>query len=190
MRVKDVKHSAYFRLKALPWHTSYLAAMWILCGELQTLYADSIDADEIPLMTSTMDLVREVITLGESLQAGPRAAELTETWGEVIAARDDQEGSDPGLLNALATFEALAQEIVGLSGKHDAANWAMNAAEGRWRDWDQPGPILVDRDEEVDDSSPMAQTLELFGRVASEVTAMQGPDWDPVRIRTQIFGQR
>lgn len=82
MRVADAKHSVFSRLKALPWHTSYLAAMWVLCGELQSLYADCIDADEIPLMASTMDLVREVITVGGSQQAGARAAELTEAWGE------------------------------------------------------------------------------------------------------------
>lgn len=66
----------------------------------------------------------------------------------MITAREDRPRADPGLLNALATFEALAQEIAGLSGHYDAANWVMNAAEYRW--W----------------------------------------DWDPVRVRTQIFGQR
>ena len=36
----------------------------------------------------------------------------------------------------------------------------------------------------------MAQTLALFGRVVSEVAALQGPEWDPVPISTRIFGQQ
>lgn len=89
----------------------------------------------------------------------------------------------------MAPFEALAQEIARLSGHYDAGNWAPNAAADRWDDWDRPGPILVDPNEEADDSSPKAQTLASFARVVSTVTALTGPDWDPVRIRAQIFGQ-
>jgi hypothetical protein len=36
--VGDAEHSAYQGLQSLPWRV-YLVAMWILCGELQTLYA-------------------------------------------------------------------------------------------------------------------------------------------------------
>jgi hypothetical protein len=48
MRVKDAKYSIYFGLKRLPWPPAYLAAMWILCGELRSLYADWIGAEEVP----------------------------------------------------------------------------------------------------------------------------------------------
>jgi hypothetical protein len=139
-------------LKVLPWHPSYLAAMWVLGGELRSLYADWIGADEVSLLETTMDLVREVIIAGESWSAIDRAEELADAWGPVLA-RHEASFAPGGLLNALATFEALAQEIARLSGHYDAGNWATNA------------------------------------RVVSTVTTMTGPDWDPVRIRAQIFGQ-
>lgn len=189
MRVKDAKYSIYSGLKALPWRPAYLGAMWILCGELQSLYAGWIAADEVPLMASTMDLTREVVVAGESPQATKRAADLADAWEPVLAVREDSDASG-GLLNTLGAFAGLAEEIAGICGHYSAANWATNAAEDRWQDWDQPGPIVVNWDEEADDSSPMAQTLALFGRIVSEVTAIQRPEWDPVRIRAQIFDQQ
>jgi hypothetical protein len=187
MRVYDASDAIYSGLAALPWRPSYLAAMWILCEELQSLYAAWISDDEVPLMASTMDLVREVVIAGESPQAARRASELAAAWEPVIEAREAE--TPAGLLNVLATFEALAQEIAGLSGRYDAANWAANAAEQRWQNWGDPGSIYLDPDQQVDDSSPMAQTLVLFARVVSEVAALPGPEWDPVRIRARIFGQ-
>ena len=186
MRVYDAADSIFSGLAALPWRPSYLAAMWILCGELQSLYAAWIGDDEVPLMVSTMDLVREVVIAGESPQAAARACELAANWEPAIEARENE--TPVGPLNVLAAFEALAQEIADPSGRYDAANWAANAAEQRWRDWDDPESIYLDPDEQADDSSPVAQTLALFGRVVSEVAALQGPEWDPVPIRALIFG--
>lgn len=186
MRVYDAADSIYSGLAVLPWQPSYLAAMWILCGELQSLYAAWIEDDEAALMTSTMDLVREVVIAGESPRVAGRAAELATAWERVTDARQDEA---PGSLpNVLVTFKALAQEIAGRCGRHDAASWVTNAAENRWRDWDDPGPRLLDPDEQVDDSSPMAQTLAWFCHVVSEVAARRGEDWDPVPIRAQILG--
>jgi hypothetical protein len=188
MRVYDAADSVYSGLVALPWCPSYLAAMWILCAELQSLYAAWISDDEVPLMASTMDLVREVVIAGESPRSAVRAWELAAAWEPVIEARENEEPCGP--LNVLATFEALAQEIADPAGRYDSANWAANAAEQRWRDWDDPGSVYLDPDEQADDSSPTAQTLVLFGRVVSAVTALQGPEWDPVPIRARIFAQR
>jgi hypothetical protein len=187
MRVNDTKSSIYRGLKSLPWRPSYLAAMWILCGELQSLYAAWIKA-EAPLIGSTMDLAREVAIAGESPQAAGRASELAAAWRRGIAAR---EAEAPGaVLAALTTFKALAQEIAALSSPYYAASWAVPAAEDRWQDWDAPEPILMNQDREADDSSPTAQTLALFRRVVAEIAAMQGPEWDPVQIRAQIFEQQ
>jgi hypothetical protein len=187
MRVDDAEDSVYHGLKALPWRPSYLTAMWILCGELRSLYADSTSEDDRPVMALTMDLVREVVIYDESPESIGRARTLVNDWDRVRVA--GEAGAPGGLLNVWITFDALAQEIAGLSGRYYATEWVTNAATERWRTWDRPGPIIVDPDEETDDSSPMAQTLELFGRVVSRVTAMQGPEWDPMRIRAQIFGQ-
>lgn len=188
MRVNDVTDSIYSGLTALPWHPSYLAAMWLVCAELQSLYATWITDDEVPLMASTMDLVRELVLAGESPEVAGRATGLAAAWaGDLAARRPEAPGA---LLNVLATFEALAQEIAGLSGRYDGANWAPNAIEMRWWGWDVPGPIVLDPDEQIDDSSPKGQAFTRFGRVVSGVTAWHGPDWDPVRIRAQILGPR
>lgn len=188
MRVKDAKYSIYFGLKRLPWHPAYLAAMWILAGELRSLYSDWIGTDEVPLLETTMDLVREVVIAGESWSAVDQAEELADAWGTVLA-RYERSSASGGLLNVKATFEALAQEIARLSGHYDAGNWVTSAAADRWDDWDRPGPILVDPNEEADDSSPKAQTLASFVRVVRTVTTWTEPDWDPVRIRARIFGR-
>jgi hypothetical protein len=131
MRVKDATYSIYFGLKRLPWHPAYLAAMWVLGGELRSLYADWIGAQEVPLVETTMDLVREVVIAGESWSAVDRAEELADAWRPVYV-RYERSSASGGLLNVLATFEALAQEIARLSGHYDAGNWVTNAAKDRW----------------------------------------------------------
>jgi hypothetical protein len=191
MRVDEAGLSIFSSLVALPWCPSYLAAMWILCGELQSLYAPWIEDDEVPLMASTMDLVREVVIAGESPQTAVRAWELVAVWEPVIDEPEPGAPEGPLLLNVLGIFQSLAVEIAEPGGgRYDSANWVPNAVEDRWRDWDDPGPIYLDPNEPVDDSSPLAQTFARFGRVISEVAAWQGPDWDPVRIRAQIFDQQ
>jgi hypothetical protein len=59
----------------------------------------------------------------------------------------------------------------------------------RWRDWDRPGPIIVDQEdvEEVIEPSPMGQTLAVFDRVVTRVSGLVSPEWDPARIRAEIF---
>jgi hypothetical protein len=135
-----------------------------------------------------MDLVREVIISGESAESTRRAKTLVDDWDRVRI--EEGAGASGGLLDTWITFDALAQEVAGLSGRYYATEWVTNAATERWRTWDGPGPIVVDPDEEADDSSPMAQTLELFGRVISRVSTTRGPEFDPARIRAQIFGQQ
>jgi hypothetical protein len=45
MGVNDTENSIYEGLRGLAWRP-YLAAMWILCGQLQTLYADEFSDAE------------------------------------------------------------------------------------------------------------------------------------------------
>ena len=65
----------------------------------------------------------------------------------------------------------------------------MNAATERWRDWNRPGLIIVNLEdaEEVIESSPMGQTLAVFDRVVTGVSGLVSPEWDPARIRAEIF---
>jgi hypothetical protein len=182
------KDSLYRGLRSLP-RRPYLAAMWILCGELQVLYAPWTNDEVTSLMASTMDLVREAAISGESAEVAQRGLELARAWAPVIEAKDAEPGSPGALLNAWATFEGLAQEIGGLSGRYDGANWATLAVADRWRDWDEPGPIIMSRvnAEEVDASSPMGQTLAWFRWIVKKVAWFAGPECDPVRIRAAIL---
>jgi len=191
MRVDGAARSIHSGLVALPWRPSYLAAMWILCGELRSLYAAWIEDDEVLLMASTMDVVREVVIAGESPQTAVRAWELAAVWDPVIDEREPGAPEGLLLLNVLGIFQSLALEIAEPGGgRYDSANWVPNAVEDRWRDLDDQGPVYLDPDEPVDDSSPLAQTLARFGRVISGVAAWQGPDWDPMRIRAQVLDQQ
>src|SRR6266699_61908 len=73
--VGDAEDSVYQGLQSLPWRV-YLVAMWILCGELQTLYAPWIHEADRPLMASTMDLIRDVVIVGESDGTARRGREV------------------------------------------------------------------------------------------------------------------
>src|SRR5215471_11249818 len=106
MRVNDAENSIYEGLRGLAWRP-YLAAMWILCGELQTLYADEFSDAERPLIPPTMDVVREVAAAGESAELTRRAAELTQAWGDMRAEQEHEASS--GLMNVWATFAGLVQ---------------------------------------------------------------------------------
>jgi hypothetical protein len=188
----DAKWSIYQGLRSLP-RRPYLVAMWIVGGELRTLYAPwNNDEKLLELMASTMDLVREAAIAGESPELARRALDLGRAWKPVLRAADRVDsGISGGLLNAWWTFALLAQEIGGLARRYAAASWVANAATERWRDHSEPGPILVsvENAEEVDESSLMGQTLARFERILSGVSGHVSPEWDPARIRAAILGE-
>ena len=186
--VGDVGYWIYLRLMAKP-RRVYLVAMWTLCGELRELYAPWIGAGDETLMTSTMDLVRDAAIGGETGETAVRGLELSEAWEDFR--RTHRAGAPGGLVNTWATFAGLAAEIGGLAGEGAGAQWVINAAEARWRDWSRLGPILVNTEhaEELIESSPLGQTFEVFYRVVTRVSRLVSPEWDPVRIRAAIFPQ-
>jgi hypothetical protein len=188
----DAKWSIYQGLRSLP-RRPYLVAMWILGGELRTLYAPWNNGEKLlELMAATMDLVREAAISGESPDLARRALGLGRAWKPILRAADRVDSKTPGgLLNAWTTFALLAQEIGGPARRYAAANWVANAATERWRDLSEPGPVLVsvENAEEVDESSSMGQTLARFERILSGVSGQVSPEWDPVRIRAAILGQ-
>jgi hypothetical protein len=186
MRVKDAEDSIYEGLQELAWHR-YLAAMWILCGELQTLYSDEFSAAEQSLLIPTMDVVREVATAGESAERTRQAAELADAWGDVRTEREDE--ASPGLVNFWATFEGLVQEIAGIGRRFEGAEWVTNAVTERWREENQhnQGPVWLNPNEEVADASPTANMLALFQRVVAETSRAPEGDWEPLRLRARIF---
>jgi hypothetical protein len=185
MRVRDARIAIHDGLMALPWRPCYLTAMWILCGELQALYADWIGDDEHRLMASTMEMVRDVVISGESAQAAGQAAGLSDAWDGMFDTRLAEWSA--GLLNTVAVFWSLVTEIAGISGRYSAAGEVSPAVRKRWPERTRHGLIIEDPDEETDDSSPLAQALMLFGRIVSQVADYEGTEWDPVGIRAQIL---
>jgi hypothetical protein len=67
-----------------------------------------------------------------------------------------------------------------------------NAVVEPWREASHhgQGPILVDPIAEVADDSPTARTLTLFQHIVAEVVRAQEGDWEPRRLRAQIFRGR
>ena len=187
----DAEWSIYQGLRSLP-RRPYLVAMWILGGELHTLYAPwTRDEQLLELMAATMDLVREAAISGESPELARRALALGRAWKPVLKAGRADRGVSGGLLNAWKTFGLLAQELGGLDRRYAAADWVADAATQRWRDHSEPGPIFVNAElaEEVIESSPIGQTLARFERILSGVSGHVSPEWDPARIRAAILGQ-
>jgi hypothetical protein len=189
MRVNDTENSIYEGLRGLAWRP-YLAAMWILCGQLQTLYADEFSDAERSLIPPTMDVAREVAAAGESAELTRQAAELAEAWDSVRDEREPEASS--GLMNVWATLEGLVQEIAGITPRYGGAEWLTNAVVEPWREASRhgQGPILVDPIAEVADDSPTARTLALFQSIVAEVARAQEGDWEPRRLRAQIFRGR
>jgi hypothetical protein len=80
----DAEWSVYQGLRSLP-RRPYLVTMWILCGELQTLYAPWTGNDAAALMIPTMELVREAAVSGESAELSRRGLDLARAWRPVYA---------------------------------------------------------------------------------------------------------
>jgi len=191
MRIYDIRASIYARLKALPWRR-YLTAMWILSSELQSMYADELNSlypdwlrdDELSLASSTMDAVGEVAKGNDTQHVVDKATKLAHEWRQLVDwARDDVKVSF-GLVGAWRTFESLAQEIGGLTVHYDAAEWVGGAGMERWR---ARPPRITTFEEEVDDASPMAQTLALFERIVIRVAEAPDSNLDPVQLRSKIL---
>jgi hypothetical protein len=183
MRVWDKEDLIYDGLRALNWRR-YLAAMWILCDDLRSFFADKHIDVEDRLMASTLELVREVVINGYPEQSVTKAAKLAATWADIYTERQDEVLGE--VLNAWATFEGLCQEIAGKTGLYYASDWVTKAATQRWR-IPTGRSRYVDRNEEIDDDSPMAQTLTLFEHIVTKIAVWQGTEWDPVNIRSQIL---
>lgn len=177
MRVRDAERSINRGLRALPWR-SYLIAMWLLCNELSSLYAAQLSEMDRPLLESTMDLVRNAATTEEQANIKRQAKKLDKAWGKLIKTRDGNSGG--GLLDAWVTFHSLTLEIADNSAKYYGSEWIAGPAIERWKQLpDDFGVVAVDPDEQVDDDSLTAQTLNRFISIIRRVSEAQGPEWDP-----------
>lgn len=168
----------------------YLAAMWLLCGELQSLYREQTLPADGSLMSSTLEVVLEALDSGSGSggEGAVRAAELDNRWRSVIDA--GSEGAQAGLWNAWVTFQALAAEIAGSAGAFEATERLANAATERWRDASPTGFRWINPNEEIDDDSPMARTLRAFEQVVTLVAESPGVTGRELAdIRSRVFGE-
>lgn len=176
MRVGDAEDSIYEGLRKLPW-PRYLAAMWILCRDLQTAYAGELDTVEDSALVSTVDLMQEVAVSGGSADAARRATELSDAWHQIRSHRE--KGASAGRVNLWSTLEGVAQEIASMVPQYEGAEWVTNAATERYREIrHNRRHIVVDPDEIIDDASPRAKLLKRFQFVVAEVTRLQEADWE------------
>jgi len=188
MRVEEVEDSVYYGLHALE-RRSYLAAMWILAGELRVMLADELTSAEVSLMASTLDLVRESVASGETATLADRAGGLYDAWYELQDALAEDESVGPGRTYTWATFRGLAVEAAGPVERGDAAvEYVTQAVVEWWReDPDQAGPVWINNpDETADDASPLARTLRLFEKVVIGVSDEQGDIGDLVQLRERL----
>jgi hypothetical protein len=190
MRVGEVADSVYDGLHALE-RRSYLAAMWILAGELRAMLAAELTSAEVSLMASTLDLVGEAITSGKTAALADRSSKLGDAWYELQDAMEEDESVGPGRTYTWATFQGLALEAAGPVARGDAAvEYVTQAVVEWWRDEDrdQAGPVWINNpDETADDASPLARALRLFDRIVTGVAGAPDEIADPVRLRERIL---
>jgi hypothetical protein len=139
-------------------------------------------------MASTLESVREVVVAGEvTADLARGAAELSARWEALFTERDGDPFVLGGQWNAWVVFADLTAEVAGTRKRYEATERLDNAATMRWRE-----PLgrarRIDPDEEIDDASPMAQTLSLFERVVAGIAQMPKSKWDPATVRTQLLG--
>jgi hypothetical protein len=190
MRVEEAEDSVYYGLKAME-RRPYLAAMWILGGELRAIYADELTGAEVSLVASTLDLVREAVTGEKAAVLADRAGKLYDAWDELRDAMEEDASVGPGRTYAWSTFQGLALEAVRpVARGSEAVEFVTQAVVERWRsaDPDQAGPIWISNpDETADDASPLARALRLFDRIVTGVAGAPGDVGDPARLRERIL---
>jgi hypothetical protein len=190
MVVEAAADSIYEGLRALD-RRRYLCAMWIVCNRLQAVYEDQLSDAERSLMAATLGAVREAVLAGEvSVDVGKQATDLYRHWQ--VMAVEQRADVAPGQWNAWAVFRDIASEVAGASQLYEATERVDLAATDRWRESRQ-WPIYDDPNEEVDESSPMARTLNYLDQAVKGVAGaaeleMRKAGWDPVKIRVQLLG--
>jgi hypothetical protein len=169
MRVYDTKQAIYANLRSLPW-LPYLGVMHTLCKLLQVQYQDRLAPSEVVLMDQTLQIISTTVQSGDPAREVDPARQLAAQWAALID--DDETSALPGQWNTWCTFEALAAEISGAAKRYAGTERLMLAATQRWRE-PYPGRARrIDREEEVPDTSELAQTLATFDQVVNAARAL------------------
>jgi hypothetical protein len=147
--------------------------MLTLCEMLRAQYQDRLSGTEFALMSETLQIVRTTTQSGDLAGNADTGRELYAQWRVLI--EDETAEVLPGHWNTWWTFHALAAEIARTANRYSGAERLLLAATGRWRE-PYPGKARrIDPDEEVADSTPLAQTLAAFEQVVVNAAAQDPP---------------
>lgn len=160
------KMSVYDGLRALPWER-YLVAMWLISREVRAPYESRLSDSERALMNSTLNTVRRFVEEGSEIPVVVSARDLAADWSGLLERRG--ESVMPGQWNLWSTFMDLAAELGGGAARYSAAERVGLAATEIWREPYQGRARRINIDEEIDDASPMAQTLAKLNRVVNYI---------------------
>jgi hypothetical protein len=186
VRISNMEASIRRGLRAMEWRR-YMAAMWIICGELQSAFADELGGADLLLIMSTRELVRNVAR-GVVNDGDEGASELAGAWLECCAHEDQV---SKGLACFWAVCQYLVGEVTGEIGKNRGTAWLFNVVRDRWRTPEEKmrnAFPIYDPKEEIDDSSPLGKFLNLLQTIVASATDYSG-DLDPVLMRATILGK-
>lgn len=185
MRVWDTKNAIYGGLRALEWYR-YLSAMWIICGELQDLYADRLTGPEPSLLSDSLAAVRAAVREHKVTDSTAASASmLALAWEPMITDHD----VSPGHWNARLVIAHLAGEVAGTCRRYVAAERVGNAATMRFEEKPRPDgrPIRHRPDEQIDDASPKA---EMLSRIQAIVTGLAQLEYLDIPSRPRMPNPR
>lgn len=163
----------------------YLAAMWIIFGELlRAGYSTELGEADSSLIESTRGLIRDVAR-GRAYYADDAHA-LCAAWDRQRA----HEGEvSLGLSTVWLIAHCLAGEVDGEMSEYEATGWLGNAVTELWRtpeDKMRHEYPIYRPDEEIDDSSPQGKFLKLLQRISESVASYSG-DLDPAQMLEEIL---
>jgi hypothetical protein len=134
-------------------------------------------------------VIRTVAQSGQvTAEVSGQAAGLYGRWEAMV--RQDENRVMPGQWNAWVVYRDLMAEVAGSVPQYEAAERVSLAVTDRWREssFERPVPIYEDPDEEVADSSLMAQVLARLDGIVAGVAGMSEPrlraeGWDRMKVR-------
>ena len=119
--IRNLSRTIFEKLEALP-AAAYLDVCWVLCSEIDRLFADRISADSRRLMGATLDELGGAIDSAEAISESPAALDLVAEW-EVLSA--GQIG-DEATAHIYFVFGDIANMLAGRYKIGQAHSWLLN----------------------------------------------------------------
>lgn len=185
LRIYDAERAIYRGLGDLEWR-SYLRAMWVICSDLQDVYADTLRLFDLSRDQKTLEVVRRVAIDGAiDPEIMESSSVLYGGWESVI---DDREGSGhvgAGEIHLWLSLADLSGEISGRRKKYKGREWINTAITQFWEDGGTPNaPVWINNpEEEIGGETPLGQIMDRVLRLigAAEISN----EVDPALMRRQ-----